>query len=94
MALHPPLSVGCVPHEVQLDVDQRTKEIIERGEREIARRRETRARSERPAERPEASHRASSQEPGEQGRRVRDRAHRTSTGTTEGAPGAPRSGSA
>lgn len=94
MAPEPSRTVGCVPHEAQVSVDQRTKEILERGQREIAERRETLARKEQPAERHEANDGASAEELRERGRRSRDRAHRTSMGTTEGVPGAPRSGSA
>ena len=92
MALEPS-PTGCVPHEAELSVDQRTKQIIERGEGGIAERRESRDRDEL-AERQEANDGASPEQPRERGRRLRTRAHRTSMGITEGALGAPRSGSA
>ncbi|MDP8909318.1 MAG: hypothetical protein M3N47_09440 [Chloroflexota bacterium] len=94
MAPKPKPPVGVVPHEAQLSVDQRAKEIIERGEREIVERRKAERRKEQPTDGQEANNAAFPEDRRERDRRIRDRAHRTVMGTTEPEGGAPRSGSA
>ena len=90
MALRPSVTVDWLSHQAQRIVDRRLEELDTRAALVMLERRETRSSNERH----EADAAASSAVLRERSRRLRERAHRTSTGISEGMPGAPRSGSA
>jgi hypothetical protein len=94
MALRPSPTVDWMAQRAQRIVDRRLAELDASAAQVIIERRETRSRNKRVAQRHEAYDVASLEELRAQGRRLRDRAHRTVMGTTEPLLGAPRSGSA
>ncbi len=85
---------GNVAHDALVSVEERVAQILRRQEKELILLRKTKQRDERVAMRRRTAKAHSEVAQQERARSNRARAHRSAMGTTEGLPGAPRSGSA